>query len=189
MTKYILHGGRATQTDRLKQEFFPEILRELSNNLNILIVLFAREPEVWNEKFEEMKKCFSLVDPGKEIDFSLARMETALFVKQIKKADVVYFNGGDSHILQEHLAQVPDLQILLSGKVVAGSSAGALVFSQYYYENDDDTFNTGLGFLPVKIICHYTEEKADTLLKLREFGENIQNVYSLAEGEFVIIEQ
>ena len=189
MTKYILHGGQAGRQSPDNKKFFLEMVNGLSDKVNVLCVLFAREKDVWNEKFEEDKRNFSSASPQKVFRFVLANDKTSAFTEQIKQADVIYLKGGNTHWLQDHLAEVPDLKNLLTGKVVAGSSAGALVLSKYYYENDDDTYNKGLGILPIKTFCHYEEEKSDKLTKLKEFGENIETIYTIPEEKFFIIEQ
>ena len=40
-------------------------------------------------------------------------------------------------------------------KTVAGSSAGAYVLSAFNYDKSEKTVRTGLGFVPVRTICHY----------------------------------
>lgn len=63
----------------------------------------------------------------------LSNDKIGAFVEQIKQADVIYLKGGNTNWLHDRLAEIPDLINLLSGKIVAGSSAGALVLSKYYY--------------------------------------------------------
>ena len=189
MTKYILHGGAAGRQSPDNKKFFLEIVNGLSDKVSLLCVLFAREKDNWDKSFEEVKTYFSSASQQKVFSFVLANDKTSALVEQIKQADVIYLRGGNTHWLQEHLAKIPDLINLLNGKVVAGSSAGALVLSEYYYENDDDTYNKGLGILPIKTFCHYAEEKSDKLKKLKEFGENIETIYTIPEEKFFIIEQ
>lgn len=189
MTKYILHGGHAGRQSPDNKKFFLEMVNGSSEKINVLVVLFAREKEIWNEKFEEDKRNFSSASPQKVFSFVLATDKTSTFIEQIKHADVIYLKGGNTHWLQDRLAKIPDLKNLLSGKVIAGSSAGALVLSKYYYENDNDTYNEGLGILPIKTFCHYAEEKSDKLAGLKEFGENIETIYTIPEEKFFIIEQ
>jgi peptidase E len=188
MTKYILHGGAWQPTVDYKK-FFSEIISDLSEGANILCVYFAKEKDMWNENFAEDKMKFSSVSQQKVFKFEMANDKTSAFIEQIKRADLIYIRGGDTHVLQKYLEKIDDLKNLLKDKVVAGSSAGALVLSEYYYENDDNTFNKGLGVLPIKTFCHYTEENSDKLDQLKKFGKNIEQIYTIPEEKFFIIKQ
>lgn len=188
MTKYILHGGAWQPTADYKK-FFSEMISGLSEGANILCVYFAREKDMWNENFAEDKMKFSSVSQQKVFNYVMANDKTSAFIEQVKQADLIYIRGGDTHVLQEYLEKISSLESLLYDKVVAGSSAGALVLSKYYYENDDDTYNQGLGILTIKTFCHYTEENSDKLTKLKEFGENVEAVYAIPEEKFFIIER
>ncbi|MBU1179328.1 Type 1 glutamine amidotransferase-like domain-containing protein [Patescibacteria group bacterium] len=187
-TKYILHGGAARRETEDNKKFFEEITKGLSDSSNVLVVCYAKPKETWSETLEAVKKTISSASPQKVLNFELASDKTSAFIEQIKKADAIYLLGGDSHTLKEYLSHVPNLSELWAGKTVAGSSAGALVLSKYFYENDDDTYNEGLSILPFKTFCHYAEEKSDKLEKLRQFGENIE-VRTIPEEKFFIIEQ
>ncbi len=44
-------------------------------------------------------------------------------------------------MLQQKIEAIPDLETLFEGKVIASTSAGVLVLSSYYYENDTDSFH------------------------------------------------
>lgn len=189
MTKYILHGGRSSVPSPNNQEFFDEICKDLPKKITVLSVLFARSKTVWEEKFEEDKRNFTGTQPKKTFTFILASEDLTTFIDQIKQADVINLKGGITSQLQTQLAQIPNLEALFSGKVIVGSSAGALVLSKYYYENDKDKFSQGLGILPIKTFCHYTEEKSGKLTQLISFVEPLESVYAIPEGEFVVIEQ
>ena len=187
MTKYILHGGAAKRKTKANQEFFFEITKDLSDPVNVLIICYAMERKVWEEVLEKEKETFSNASPEKVLNWVLASEETDILIEQINKADAIYMHGGNTHILKEYLAKVPDLENLWKDKVVAGSSAGALVLSKYFYENDDNTYSEGLGILDLKTFCHYTAEKSDKLEKLKRFGDDVE-VRSIAEEKFFIYE-
>jgi len=193
MTKYILHAGNTGRKTDDNKNFFYEITRGLSDPVKVLCVYYAKEDKSkWQELFENDQENFSSASPQKVLIFEMANDKTIAFVEQIKSADVIYMRGGNStHILQEYLEKVDDLEKLWSGKVVAGSSAGAIVLSEYYYENDDEVrpYNKGLGILPIKTFCHYTEEQSDKLTKLKEYGENMETIYTIPEEKFFIIER
>ena len=184
--KYILHGGKASRDTENNTKFVTEITKDLPKDSSILIVLFAKPKETWNEKFEAIKNTFSKIVPQKNINLEIAHENSEKFIEQIKKADALYLIGGDSHILKEYLLKIPNLVDLWQDKIIAGSSAGAVVLGKYFYENDDDTYNKGLNILPFKIITHYSKDNDDKLRKLKSFGEDIQTL-AIPEEQFIII--
>jgi peptidase E len=187
MTKYILHGG-AWQKEAGYKDFFLEMVKGLASPINVLCVYFAREKKEWSSCLAEDKAKFTLAAPSKKLNVLMADTSPTIFTQQIKKADIIYLRGGDSHILQKYLEKINNIENLWRDKVVGGSSAGALVLSKYYFENDDNTFNKGLGILPVKIICHYTKDMEDKLKKLRESGEK-SKIYAIPEEKFIVIKR
>ena len=155
MTKYVLHGGSSSRDILNNKEFFREITANLADSATILVVCYAIEHRDWNTVIEADKKIFSRTIPDKDLKFLLADKEINTFLDQIRSADAIYIHGGNSHILKDYLDKIIDLESVWKDKVIAGSSAGALVLGKYFYENDDDTCNEGLGILPFKIFCHY----------------------------------
>ena len=93
--------------------------------------------------------------------------------------------GGETRILRDYLAKVEHLENIWKDKTIAGSSAGALALSSYWYENDDDTYNQGLGILPFKLFCHYSEEKSDKLRRLKGYGDD-NEVKTIEEEKYFI---
>lgn len=200
MTKYILHGGATGNKTENNRKFFFAMTDGLPDPVKVLCVYFAREKESWPELFEQDKINFSSAAPAtpglpggqaaprKVLNLVMADEDTDIFVEQIKKADVIYLRGGDTRALQNGLKKVRGLENLCKGKVVAGASAGALVLAKYYYENDRDIYNQGLGLLPIKAFCHYTEKKVDKLEKLKKYGEELK-VYAIPEEKFFVIQR
>ncbi len=193
MTKYILHGGATSRESEDNRNFFLEMIKGLSGTVNILCVYYARkDKDKWAFDLENDKQKFSKVVTDQTLNFEIADEDTNIFIEQIKKADVIYMRGGEStHLLQEYLEKVDNLENLWKGKVVAGSSAGAIVLAKYYYENghEERPYNKGLGILPIKAFSHYTDGESDKLEKLKEFGENIETIYKIPEEKFFVIEQ
>lgn len=191
MTKYILHGGETGRKSDDNKKFFAEITRHLSDSDKILCVNFARPKDDWEELFEADQVSFAGKNGEKSQSLVLASDKTSAFVEQLKKAKAIYLRGGNTHILKEYLDKVDDLESLFEDKIVAGSSAGALVLSRYFYENDDEDnpFNEGLGILPFKTFCHYSDEKSDKLEELKKYGEDTESVLTIKEEKFFIIEK
>lgn len=186
MTKYILHGGEASRQTEDNKKFFFEITARLPDHANILCVLYARKKEDWPEKFAKNKTFFSAAAPQKNFNFIVADEKPDTFIAQIKIADVIYLRGGNTHLLKSYLEKIDNLENIWKDKIVSGSSAGALVLSKYYYENDDDTYSKGLGILPFNIFCHFSKNDLDKAQKLKELGENLE-VKMIPEEKFIIV--
>ncbi|MBL7155176.1 MAG: Type 1 glutamine amidotransferase-like domain-containing protein [Candidatus Portnoybacteria bacterium] len=188
MTKYVLHGGATSLPSVHNKNFFREMVKELPQPVKILTVYFANAKEKWSELFEDDKKKFSSFNPETKMEFAIAGDDIETLVNQISSNDVIYIRGGRNLLVYELFSKIKNLSQLFQGKVVGGSSAGAYVFSRYYYSNDKDRIMEGLGILPIKTFAHYSEDKTDKLQKLKEYGEDLE-VYTIPEAEFVVIEK
>ncbi len=124
----------------------------------------------------------------KNLRFILADDITNTFIEQIKNANTIYLRGGDTDVLKNILGKVKNLNQLFQNKIISGSSAGAYVLSTYYYTNSKNKIEHGLGVLPIKTFCHYTEEKSDTLNMLKTYNEDLE-IYAIPEEKFFVIEQ
>lgn len=186
MTKFILHGGRAKDDCADNDVFFREMLVGTHNQVNILLCYFARSESEWESHAQRDIRYFRRNCDDKNLTFEIAKVEN--LESQILASDVIYIFGGETSRLVQVMKTIPNLNGLLAGKVVGGSSAGAYVFSKYYFENDIKKIGTGLGILNMKIFCHYSEEKESDAKKLRDFGENLPLV-TLREHELEIISQ
>jgi hypothetical protein len=188
MTKYILHGGATRNISKDNKRFFSEITNGLNEPINILCAYFSKDEEFWLDLFNQDKINFSSVAPNKTLNFVLADANQDKFIQQIKDSDVIYFRGGNTEMLKNHLINIKNLENLWQGKVVAGSSAGAYILTKYYFNNDDQKIYSGFNILPIKLIAHYSPEKTEALEKLEKYGENLE-VYKIPEEKFFIIEK
>jgi len=188
MTKYILHGGAIGNKTQDNKKFFIEIAKSLSKNANILCVYFSKDKNQWPELFEQDKNNFSSASPQKVFNFILADDKKFILTNQIKEAEAIYFLGGNTDNIKAIIGNVENLKELLNGKIVAGESAGVNFLSKYFYSNRIENVSEGLGILPIKTFCHYTEEKSDKLERLKSHGEELK-VYTIPEEKFFIINQ
>jgi len=196
MTKFILHGGVASLPCENNDKYYKEIINSVSGPIKILLVYFSVEEDRWPEIFEKHKELFLAQAGDKKIEFMVASRDIKEFIKQIRDNNVIFIRGGDTLMLQGQLEKAANLEELLKGKVVAGSSAGALVFAKYYFDQDhDDKILKGLDILPVKMITHYltTGKYAATsgenkLRKLENHKEKLP-VYAIPETEYVIVKK
>ncbi len=187
MTKYILHGGKTSKKSRNNERFFAEILKNLSGPVNLLIVYFASSKPQWADKFRQDKNNFYSNNPSKKINFVMASKNIITLVNQIKKADVIYIRGG-RQIEEPKLifSKIQNLEELFSGKVIAGSSAGAYFLSAYSIDSLGN-LRKGLGILPIKVLGHYNQDRKHELKKLKNYMDKSLKTFPLKEGEFIVI--
>lgn len=180
MTKYILHGGYTRHENELNYSFFREFASDLPDGANVLLVFFAAKEEKVDEAFQAFAEKFKKHSGGKELNFVNAAIDE--FVEQLKEADAIYFQGGETDKLKAALTKFPDFQDLLDGKTVAGSSAGAYVLSSYYYTGSKDKVLEGFGVIPVRVVCHYESpehpapENYDPVGRLEGYGKDLELV-------------
>ena len=192
-TKYILVGGYPQRGINDGKGFAEELVKDFGESVSILVCLFARTREVWDEAFSQDVEAFQKHLPGKKLEIVMADPEN--FLEQLRRADVLYLRGGHStQLLVDTLNGYPDLKNMLSGKTVAGSSAGADAISQYYYGLDTpDEIKEGLGLLPVKVVVHYRSDynapniNWDRVDGLMESTHPEFPTINLAEGQFEVM--
>jgi len=191
MIKFILHGGRSQIDCENNRKFYQEIVNLDKKEINFLIVSFAKPKD--QRDFSEQIEKFIRFNPEKEINFNQA--SEGNFEEQIKDSDVIYLRGGDTGSLKKELVKIADLKKPFDGKTVAGSSAGFIVLSKYYYDQDYDKIMEGLNILPIKAISHfglpnqYGQDFEDELKELEEFKkeEDLETI-ALKETEFIVKE-
>ncbi|HUX35952.1 MAG TPA: Type 1 glutamine amidotransferase-like domain-containing protein [Candidatus Paceibacterota bacterium] len=177
MTKIILHGGFTREDNELNRAYYREITKSLKDSDTVLVVLFAREKEEWADLLQDETRKLA-ASTGARLKIELASENN--FMEQVKQASAIVIRGGDTLKLIEIIKQYPDFAEAIKGKVVAGSSAGAYLFSKYYHSGSEDKVFEGLGILPIRIICHYDSKKFETrgnpLEKLKQYPENLELV-------------
>ena len=162
-TKFILHGGFTPGKKQENDDFFQEILKSSPEKAKILLVYFAKETDKIPANRDEDINQFNKNKHRKALSFDVANEET--FLKQVVWADIVYLHGGISLKLLNTLKQFSNLKQLFEGKIIAGDSAGANVLSAVFYsERAGGVFN-GLGILPIRTICHYSEKYKDKFVE------------------------
>jgi len=186
MTKFILQGGYTSAPVKSNIEFYQEIVRGLKESVTILCVYFASEKEKWSVLFEQEQTKFKNANPKTKMNFIMATEDN--FVKNTKKTQVIFLRGGRDSMIYQYFKHLDNLKSILNNKVVVGSSAGAYVLSKYFYSNDEDKIKEGTGALPIKVFCHFSENKIDKLEKLRKHGEDLP-IYTIPEYKYVVLER
>lgn len=165
-----------------------EIANSLPSIARVLLVCHAKPKDMRKESCGVMRDIFLTIAPDKKINVELASDDAGVFINQIKNADAIYLSGGNTFVLLNFLRKISGLEDIWQGKVVAGSSAGALALAKYFYENDDDSFGEGLGILPMKIFCHYSADRLGKIKELKAYKENLE-IKAIPEEHFIIIEK
>lgn len=180
-TTFLLFGGATRKNYSKTKQFFEEGLSKLvQSEINFLLVYFAKDESRWDECRQRDVNIISQF-PDKNINFVLADAEN--FDEQAKKAEIVYLQGGDGPRIKNALEKF-DLNKIFAGKIILANSAGVNVLAKYYYDNDYDRIDEGLGILPIKIICHFAPEVVSKLEALNNYKEELE-VVALPECEYI----
>ncbi|MBT4849500.1 type 1 glutamine amidotransferase-like domain-containing protein [Candidatus Parcubacteria bacterium] len=198
MTKYILNSGGSRNNPTKAKESIEETLKDLGQNPKVLFCFFAQKREDWETKYKEKMEGFKkMVPSGTEVSFDLAFPDT--FAEQIKNSDAVVIFGGDDFLLQCWFKQF-DIPKIWKDKVVVTSSASSNALAKHFWTCDWRQSMDGLGILPIKFISHYKSDFGvddprgpidwdEAQQELENYGDKDLSMYTLEEGEFVIIEK
>lgn len=189
MIKYILHGG-ISKNGEYKKDFFDEIVLSLpQKELTVIYIPFNDNEEKRQENTERKQKEFTHFLHQKKTIVMRANENIEKFLDQTHDADIIYFGGGNTKSAIESFRQIP-LDIImqhLQNKVIVGTSAGANALSKYYFSTHRQQVEEGLGILPIKVFCHYTEEKEPQIEELENYKEHLTS-FALPEDYFVVIQ-
>lgn len=199
MTRYILHGGGIRTSADEGKALFMDMVEGLGSEAKLLLCFFAQPKEVWQEKYAEWRFRIAVNVPKVSVTFGLATIEE--FAGQSKDYDGLFLYGGNSRKLIESFKDLGDFETLIERfKVVAGSSAGAIMLSQTAWDTDERKIVEGLNFVPAKVLVHYKSKsyaKDDrrgpidwqaAYDEIADYGENKLPIFALAEGEFEAFE-
>lgn len=197
MTKYVLNSGGIKNEPKLKKQFHQELVKGLGNAPKFLLCNFAQGREYWEAKFQGYSDAITEDMPdGVAPNFTLAMPDT--FAEQCQQADVIYFHGGDDHLLKYWMGKF-DTAELFKDKVVAANSASSDMLVTNYWTCDWRQCSDGFGILPIKFIPHFQStfgsddprgpidwDKAKQ--ELADYGDKSLPIYALKEGEFEVFE-
>ena len=185
-TTFLLHGGRLRLKDNRNDDYFRRLTRDLKDGDTLLEIPFARHTKEDQLEIFEKEKSWVLAQTDKNIKVVMANR--ADLIEQIKQSKAVHITGGRSPDLVHDLQQYPEFLSSLSGKIVGGSSAGACLFSAYYWYGEQGEVVEGLGTLPLALLVHYGSKEFHAtnteLDKLKSFAKNLE-LLTLEEAEWV----
>ena len=188
-TKFILHGGMLSRGGPDNESFFQEFTKDLKDGDNVLWIGFARK------EGEERENTFAR-DAGwiqqysnkslQYVSATLDELET-----QIENANAIFVTGGSSEILISAMKEFPNFASWITGKIYAGSSAGACLTSTIYYHCSHQKISEGIGLLPIRVMVHYGNpdfnSTAESLIELKKHRDELEMVI-LPECEWVVKE-
>jgi Peptidase family S51 len=199
MTKFILHGGGMRTSADEGKAFFSEVVEGLGHEVKVLMCFFAQPEAVWQKKYAEWRVRMAVSVPKASIEFGLAALKD--MQEQSEQYDVLFVYGGSSRMLIENFKEFGGYdEIIGRFKVVAGSSAGAIMLSKYAWDCDERKIVEGLGFVPAKILVHYNSKTYGTddprgpidwpaaREELAEYESQSIPLFELAEGAFETFE-
>ncbi len=216
MTKYILQSGNVKNYPEKMKKYNEEIFRDFTedhkNNIDrdiitvnktvkVLFCFFSQKREDWETKYKDYSdklKGDALVDLRLELEIKMASPDE--FVAQCQWAEVIMIAGGDDDVLQYRMSKF-DVPKIWEGKIVTGSSAGADYLVNSFWTLDWRKVMDGSGILPIKFIPHYRSAEyakddprgevdwKKAYEELENYGDKDLPIYTLKEGDFVVIEQ
>lgn len=184
MTKYILHGGNTREPNEDNDSFFREWTVGLTGKVHILLCYFACEKEKIEQYFKEETERVVGLSENKDLEFEIA--DENKLADQLKNAEVFYMRGGSTEKILSELSKTPNLDKLVEGKTIAGSSAGAYAIAKYALSNESGEFRDGLGLLNVKCYCHFKDGEEKNLKRLIEYKEDLP-IITLPDYKWVTI--
>jgi len=194
-TVYILAGGNDRKVEDFGKRLSEEVAKYVTNP-RILSCFFSAPPEMWEQKAQDWEGWF-LEHFTQPFTYDYAKYETLL--EQIDAADVVYFHGGNTRLLFEHLPDTQELKKHFKNKVIIGSSAGANMLSTYYWSSTRGGLCEGRAVLDMNVMVHYHAPDASGHKRTPEDWEREEATFQerlgdrvitpLPEGEFVVVEE
>lgn len=156
-TKYILHGGMMRWQSKFNKLYYQEMVKGVANP-KVLLVYFARKGDEIPGLIERDKNNFTWANPGVKVEQTVAIEKN--FVEQVRANDVILLVGGETQKLIDTVKRTEiDLKKAFEGKIISGSSAGACLLAEWFYNNSGKEIFPGLGLLPVAVWTHYRPEK------------------------------
>lgn len=184
MIHFFLHGGYAWAPSDQNKNFYRSLLFSVKKEkVKIVLLPFARDRLKWEEKKEELSLRFKEATVGQVLEIILVSETGNIGKEELSHADIIFLWWGDTLRLQNALKTIPELSEILDGKIVAGSSAWALVFSRFYYENDSNSYHEWLWFFPYGMICHWSNQH-EQLEYIKKYGW-VDRVLCISEWSFL----
>lgn len=183
-TTLLLHGGRLKNKDARNDAYFQRLTRDLEDGDKLLWIGFARTGNDV-EKAYVNEKSWILQQTRKSIE--IVRADRESISDQITDAKVIHITGGDTNLLQGIMGDIPDFEGLIRGRLLGGSSAGALILCAWRYDNSTMSAKEGLNYLPFRLLVHYGNPEfggTERALEILNEIEDSSRTLTLEEAEW-----
>ena len=189
MTKFFLHGGNVNEPSESNRAYYRDIVASVGrSDVKVLCVYFARPEHRWDDSYAADRSNLQAAgsELGLHIQTTRAVYEMGALLQQIADADLIFIAGGINGHLRETLQNIPDLNSRLSGKTVAGISAGANLLAAFFYASTRSAVRQGIGLLPIALLTHANRD-AEHEAALRQASGNLP-LHKINEEEYLAIE-
>lgn len=190
MTTFLLHGGATSKPDKRNNQFFKQLVDLVPKQEVHIALCYWSRPLEEHERLAARDSQAISNQTTKQVTFHQVQNAQHLS-ESLEMCDVLYVAGGDDELIEPYYKDLGFLKDKLENKVYAGSSMGAFLVSESYVlsfdSQDDETVHTGVGLLPLQILCHWdVETKKQQKLELLT-NHSDKPIISLNECDFVTI--
>lgn len=179
--KICLIGGGELKSKKL-MNLNKKFLSDLKNPKIIIFQLTSTYAEA--KKYHPLlKKHFEGVSSN--LVFVDSRTKLSRIKEEIKKADVIYFPGGNTDLLLQKMKSLKIVPLIKKFKgAIMGISAGAYALSKSYIKIDKHSFKEmpSFGIVKLRLKAHYKKSMDRFLLRLSNKGK----IYALKDNSAII---
>ena len=186
ISRFLLHGGRVKLPDQRNDLFFRNLVTGLEDHDQVLSIGFAQHDVAIRKEYFQRDKHFLLAQTRNKVKVENATYDN--LTEQVRASKSIYITGGSCPELINDISRYPDFISSLRGKLVAGTSAGACLFSSYYLNLPDSTVLTGMGLFPIRLMVHFGNpefKSTNQTLKILESEHKEFELLKLTECQWV----
>lgn len=189
--KLFLHGWVTSPRTEKNKKFFQEVMKAWWNK--ILIFPFAQKDKNYQLQFEIDSQKFIEHNSDVDIECAMASEDIEVLVEQIKEYDSLYFCGWTTKYHVDIINQLSNYMDMFVDKIISWNSAGSLMWSKYYYDQDFEDTHTWLWLLNIKMIAHWWTDRypwkkdEDRIKELKNYWEELP-IYKIKEQEYEVFD-
>lgn len=159
---------------------------KLSNKKNPTLLVIGTASRYNDSYFDVVKYHFE-----NRLNCKVERFNESIDIEsQIMSADIIYISGGDTRYMLQQWKKTATDNVLIkaynAGIIIAGCSAGAICWFDYYdnFDYEDETnfepkLLNGLGLIKGLAVPHYDAISENQKIIIKKLSLNIKNVYNI----------
>lgn len=187
MIKFFLHGGKLGDNVKENTLFLNELIKGASTKTPvILLVYFARDESEWKDLYKIDVERIKKLESSRNLSPQYIIASKNKLENEIKSSDIIIIRGGEVEPLIKEFKKIKDLKTILDDKIIAGSSAGAIIFCNDYYNPETKSIIICLKIIGRTIVVHYDESVKNELNKLISQKDK-NKLLKLKEYQFEIV--